>query len=133
MPLTEQCAETYKTMHKFYVEDWATWQSPCEVGSAGECVQFLMWLNDFYINEVFFPCSYGYNDEILVIKPYMSIYDSPLKDIDLFCESLTCNKEETMAALNQIAADMQAGKWFAAGVDTAALIDIVAFKGSESQ
>ena len=63
----------------------------------------------------------------------MSIYDSPLKDIDLFCESLTCNKEETMAALKQIAADMQAGKWFAAGVDTAALIDIVAFKGSENQ
>ena len=27
---------------------------------------------------------------------------------------------------------MQAGNWFAAGLDTAALIDIVAFKGSES-
>ena len=41
------------------------------------------------------------------------------------------NPEATAAAMEQIKADAEAGDWFMAGLDTAALIDVVATDASE--
>ena len=41
------------------------------------------------------------------------------------------NREATVTAMKQIKADAEAGDWFMAGLDTAALIDVIATDASE--
>ena len=40
--------------------------------------------------------------------------------------SLFFNEEETVAAYEQVRADLDAHQWFMAGLDTAALVEVVA-------
>ena len=78
------------------------------------------------IDEIFDYCGQAYDIEVSQIKPLQTILATPEKDIVMLKASLFFNEEETVAAYEQVRADLDADQWFMAGLDTADLVSVVA-------
>ena len=69
--------------------------------------------------------------EFLKIDAFKAIYEAREEELEMLGESMMTNPEATTAAVEQLKADVEAGNWFMAGMDTAALIDVVVTQASE--